>query len=84
MIQRRNFLQAAALTAGTLPAISFASGNKSRVGIIGAGIIGASIAAYLVEAGAEVLIFEKGEPASVATRASLAWINPSTVNTHCR
>jgi len=84
MIQRRNFLQAAAWTAGTLPAISFAAGNRPKVGIIGAGIIGAAIAAYLVDAGAEVVIFEKDEPASGATRASLAWINPSTANAHYR
>lgn len=51
---------------------------------MGAGIIGASIAAYLVEAGAEVVIFEKEAPASGATRASLAWINPSTVNADYR
>lgn len=84
MIQRRNFLQAAAISAGVLPAFSFASGKRPKVGIIGAGIIGASIAAYLVDAGAEVIIFEKDEPASGATRASLAWINPSTVNAHYR
>lgn len=64
--------------------MSFAKGSRPRVGVVGAGIIGASIAAYLVDAGAEVIVFEKEAPASGATRASLAWINPSTVNADYR
>lgn len=84
MIQRRNFLQAAAWGAGSVSAMAFAKGNRPRVGVVGAGIIGASVAAYLADAGAEVIVFEKEAPASGATRASLAWINPSTVNADYR
>ena len=84
MIQRRHFLQATTLAAGALPQFAFAAGSRPRVGVVGAGIIGASVAAYLVDAGADVVIFEKEAPASGATRASLAWINPSTANTHYR
>ena len=84
MIQRRHFLQATTLAAGAVPQFAFAAGSRPRVGVVGAGIIGASVAAYLVDAGADVVIFEKEAPASGATRASLAWINPSTANTHYR
>lgn len=80
MIQRRHFFKAAALTFGMLPPMVFSAGRRPRVGVIGAGIVGSSIAAYLVDAGAEVLVFEKDAPATGATRASLAWINPSTAN----
>jgi len=83
-MKRRNFLQAVGMGAGALPAIGFPASTKPRIGVIGGGIIGASIASYLVDAGADVVVFEKNEPASGATRASLAWINPSTVNTHYR
>lgn len=36
----------------------------------------------LAKAGAEVTVFEKKEPASGATRASVAWINPVVDDTH--
>lgn len=74
----------ASALAGAVPQLAFAAGGKPRVGIIGAGIIGATIAAYLADVGAEVIVFEKEAPAAGATRASLAWINPSTVNVHYR
>jgi glycine/D-amino acid oxidase-like deaminating enzyme len=46
-----------------------------RVGVIGAGILGASIALHLVEAGADVTLFEAKAPAAGATRNSYAWLN---------
>ena len=48
--------------------------------VIGAGIIGASIAWHLTKAGARVTIVEAGEPGGVATPASFAWINASWGN----
>jgi glycine/D-amino acid oxidase-like deaminating enzyme len=48
-----------------------------RIIVVGAGIIGASIAWHLAKAGAEVTVLEAGEPGGVATRNSWAWINAS-------
>lgn len=84
MIKRRDFIHAVGIGAGAMPVMGWSANARPRIGVIGAGIIGASIAAYLADAGADVVVFEKQEPASGATKASLAWINPSTVNTHYR
>jgi len=51
-----------------------------RIIVVGAGIIGASIAWYAAKAGARVTILDAGEPGGVATRQSLAWINASWGN----
>jgi glycine/D-amino acid oxidase-like deaminating enzyme len=48
--------------------------------VVGAGIIGASIAWHLTRAGAAVTIIEAGEGGGVATPASFAWINASWGN----
>lgn len=48
--------------------------------IVGAGIIGASIAWHLARAGARVTIIDATEPGGVATRGSWAWINASWGN----
>jgi glycine/D-amino acid oxidase-like deaminating enzyme len=45
-----------------------------RVVIVGAGIIGASVAWHLARQGAGVTVIEAGEPGGVATRNSWAWI----------
>ena len=76
-MRRRSFLAlAAASTAGrVLPA--WARPQPLRVGVVGAGIVGASIAYHLAEAGAQVTVFEKTGAASGATRNSFAWINAS-------
>jgi glycine/D-amino acid oxidase-like deaminating enzyme len=55
-----------------------------RVGIVGGGIVGASIAYHLAEAGAEVTIFERSGIAAGATRNSFAWINAFVEDTHYR
>jgi glycine/D-amino acid oxidase-like deaminating enzyme len=51
-----------------------------RIIVVGAGIIGASIAWHLARAGARVTIVEAGAPGGVATRNSWAWINASHGN----
>lgn len=51
-----------------------------RVIVVGAGIIGASIAWHLARKGASVLVVDAAEPGGVATRASWAWINASWGN----
>ncbi len=54
--------------------------DKKRVLVIGAGIIGASIAYHLAKAGVQVTIVEEGQAGGLATRNSWAWINASWGN----
>ena len=54
--------------------------DRPHVLIVGAGIIGASIAWHLARAGARVTVVEAGEPGGVATPNSWAWINASWGN----
>lgn len=46
-----------------------------RIGVVGAGIIGSSIAYHLARRGAAVTVFEREGPAAGATGKSFAWIN---------
>ncbi len=46
-----------------------------RVAVIGAGIVGASVAFRLSQGGAQVCLVDKAEPASGTTSASFAWLN---------
>jgi glycine/D-amino acid oxidase-like deaminating enzyme len=46
-----------------------------RVLLIGAGVIGASVAHYLSRDGAHVTVFDRGRPGSGTSAASLAWVN---------
>jgi glycine/D-amino acid oxidase-like deaminating enzyme len=48
--------------------------------VIGAGIIGASIAWHLAKAGAKVTMLDKSRPGGVATPCSFGWINASFGN----
>lgn len=41
----------------------------------GGGIVGASIALHMAQAGASVTLFDKAQPASGATQNSFAWLN---------
>jgi len=50
-------------------------GKGPKVIVIGAGIIGASIAWHLTKAGARVTILDAIEPGGVATPNSFSWIN---------
>ncbi len=45
------------------------------VAVVGAGIVGASVAYHLSERGAEVVIIDAAEPASGTTSTSFAWVN---------
>ena len=51
-----------------------------RVIVVGAGIIGASIAWHLAKAGATVTVLDGAEPGGLATRNSWGWINASWGN----
>jgi len=53
------------------------SGNVRRVAVIGAGIVGASIAYNLSKRGCDVLLLDKRGPAAQASGNSFAWINAS-------
>jgi len=46
-----------------------------RYAVIGAGVLGVSLAVRLAEAGAEVTLLERDEPGQAATRSSFAWLN---------
>ncbi len=51
-----------------------------QVIVVGAGIVGASIAWHLTAAGARVTVLDAGEAGGVATPSSFAWINASWGN----
>lgn len=80
-MHRRSFLTSAGgLAVYGLPRLVYSRERQLRVGVVGGGIIGASIAYHLARAGAQVNLFEKIRPAAGATEKSLAWINPMVVN----
>src|SRR6266566_4167481 len=54
--------------------------DRPHVLVVGAGIIGASIAWHLARAGAHVTVIDAAEPGGLATRHSWAWINASWGN----
>ena len=84
-MRRRTFIQLAlAGTAGNAFERSWARERPLRVGVVGAGILGASIAYHLAEAGAQVTVFEKTAPAAGATRNSFAWVNAFVADAHYR
>ena len=76
-MSRRRFLkQVAAAAISTVAASATAFEKRTlRVGIVGGGIVGASVAYHLSQAGAQVILFEKAQPASGATQNSFAWLN---------
>jgi glycine/D-amino acid oxidase-like deaminating enzyme len=54
--------------------------DRPHVIVVGAGIIGVSIAWHLAQGGARVTIVEAGIPGGIATRHSWAWLNASWGN----
>jgi len=84
-ILRRDFLQGMGSVAiATVPGFSIAQSSKLSVGVIGGGIVGASVALQLAQSGASVTVFEKTAPASGATSKSFAWLNAGSSNSHYR
>lgn len=90
-MKRRDFLQTAvaASVAASVTSSGIAFGatddglrnNVDRVVVIGAGIVGASIAYKLSKRGCEVILVDKVGPAAQASGNSFAWINASWFDT---
>lgn len=54
--------------------------SRRKIIVVGAGIVGASIAWHLARAGAKVTMLDAARPGGVATAASWGWINASAGN----
>jgi glycine/D-amino acid oxidase-like deaminating enzyme len=75
-MDRRRFIQLfSGVAVAALPGARPVVGASPRVGIVGGGILGSSIAYHLSRRGADVTLFEKSRPAAGATQNSFAWIN---------
>jgi glycine/D-amino acid oxidase-like deaminating enzyme len=78
---RRRFLKQIAAAAAVSTATAYgtkihaAQRRPLRVGVVGGGIVGASMAYHLSQAGAQVTLFEKAQAGSGATQNSFAWLN---------
>ncbi len=85
-IRRRTFLRGVGSLAATATVSSLAFGKspKLSVGVVGGGIVGASIAMHLAKSGSQVTLFEKSAPAAGATSKSFAWINAFSDRPHYR
>jgi glycine/D-amino acid oxidase-like deaminating enzyme len=74
-MRRRTALKLAAALTTTLGSLPVRSSSKRRVLVVGAGIVGASIAYHLAQLGCKVTVIDKQGPASHASLATFAWIN---------
>jgi len=84
-VKRRAFLRGVgSFAAVSISGLALGQQQQLSVGVVGGGIVGASIALHLAEMGAHVTLFEKTAPAAGATSKSFAWINAFTTDSHYR
>jgi len=60
--------------ASALPAAGWAAGRRPRIVVVGAGIMGASIAYHLARRGAEVIVLDQAAPGGGATQGAFAML----------
>jgi glycine/D-amino acid oxidase-like deaminating enzyme len=77
-VERRRFFQYAGMSIAAAYSSKLAGLNRDHVVVIGAGIIGSSIAYHLAKRGARVTLLERERPAAGTTRNSFAWLNASS------
>jgi glycine/D-amino acid oxidase-like deaminating enzyme len=76
-MNRRRLVRILGFSAAALAGSPLRALARDHVIVVGAGIIGASIAYHLVGRGARVTLLEKEHPAAGTTRNSFAWLNSS-------
>lgn len=72
---RRRFLQSLVAAATVVGSRRVFAAGADRVLVIGAGIMGSSIAYHLAQRGARVTLFDRTGPAAGTTKNSFAWLN---------
>src|SRR5580698_2698888 len=77
-MNRRQILKSLTVASSIAAFSRLRAASPTRVVVIGAGILGASIAYHLAKRGAQVTVLEKTAPASGATGDSFAYLNAST------
>ena len=76
-MNRRTLLKLLALTPLAPSAREYTQSQQPHILVVGAGLIGASIAYHLSFAGAKVTVIDKQGPASHASLGTFGWINAS-------
>ena len=74
-MHRRRFLQVLGALGATVPMGPSFAAERRRIVVVGAGIVGASVAYHLARRGADVTVAEKAKPGAGTTGRSFAWVN---------
>ena len=76
-MNRRNFSKLLAILAVSSNQVFGNISKKDKIIIIGAGIVGSSIAYHLTKMGAEVTVIERDRPAAHASGKNFGWLHAS-------